>query len=216
MNKLLYYPGGLKAYSQLECMQARVVKEQFIEQCAVLKYTTKTPSRFTELPTRIHEELGSDIANMIDGSRVYESTRTAIVLHLHFHTRDAGVSAVKKRRKRQAIETTPGPALKLYPMFTSKKRYSIYTINLPLDSPSNAYKEVYKALVPTNRVIVHVVLAAETLLKKYNGTATIVLQGEGNISVTLYGKNYTIQPVKDVKGYLYCVHCTFLNDHDTE
>ncbi|CDH49214.1 predicted protein [Lichtheimia corymbifera JMRC:FSU:9682] len=100
-------------------------------------------------------------------------------------------------------------------MFTSKKRYSLYTIHLPLDSPANALNEIKQALTPTKRVIVDILLGTDDMFNKYNGTASIVLQGENSIIVNLYGKNYTFGPVKDIKGYLYCEHCKFINDHDT-
>ncbi|KAJ8659956.1 hypothetical protein O0I10_004182 [Lichtheimia ornata] len=213
------YPGGLTAYTEVDCIKARTVKEHFIEQCAVLRYYQHAaPWRFEKLPSLAHEELGSDIANRIDSIRLYHKAGYEIVFHVHFETKDACISALKKMRKGEANKTIRQSPLQLYRMFTLKKIYSIYTIRLPLDSPANALNEIKQALAPTKRVIVDILLGTDDMFKKYNGTASIILQGQGCIDITLYGTSFTIYPEEQPKitGYLYCKHCKFINDHDTD
>ncbi|KAJ8659955.1 hypothetical protein O0I10_004181 [Lichtheimia ornata] len=207
------YPGGLKAYTELACMKARLIPMRFVEQCAVLQY--RSSWLLHQLPSLIEKELGSDIANKIDCTRLYDQTKHDVIFHIHFETRDACLSAVKKIRKRQlSKDRREQPSFKLYPMFTSKKRYTLLNLKLTLDSPTNAMKEINQAVASTKRRCIDIILGTDDVFKKYNATASIVLQGEGIIDVTLYGKQYTLEPV--IRGYLYCERCKFLNDHDTD
>lgn len=217
MVKTILYPGGVKALSEIECLEARTVQEHFVDQCAVIWYVQYS-GKFSSLPKSLKEELGADIFNMIDASRVYTMDRSEVVMHVHFATKDACTLAVQKMRKRQAkVIGTYTPSFKMFPMYTSSNRYSIYTLKLPLDSPSNAMEEINKALTSTERDIIDVVLGEDKVLKKYNGTASVVLLGQGNINITLYGSLITLEPVEPkTKGYLYCEHCRVLNDHEVD
>lgn len=213
MVKTILYPGGVKALSEIECLEARTVQEHFVDQCAVIWYVQYS-GKFSSLPKSLKEELGADIFNMIDASRVYTMDRSEVVMHVHFATKDACTLAVQKMRK---VISTYTPSSKMFSMYTSSNRYSIYTLKLPLDSPSNAMEEINKALTSTERDIIDVVLGEDKVLKKYNGTASVVLLGQGNINITLYGSLITLEPVEPkTKGYLYCEHCRVLNDHEVD
>lgn len=165
MVKTLLYPGGVKALSEIECLEARTVQEHFVDQCAVIWYVLYS-GKFSSLPKSLKEELGADIFNMIDASRVYTMDRSEVVMHAHFSTKDACKLAVQKMRKRQAkVIGTCTPSFKMFPMYTSSNRYSIYTLKLPLDSPSNAMEKINKALASTERDIIDVVLGEDKVLK---------------------------------------------------